>query len=68
MNITDEELKMLEKCQSEDDWNDACTEVKRPRNGQYPSDWYPKVLASGLMQRVAARFGGSDQIKIIRVG
>ncbi len=68
MNITDAELKMIEDCRSEQDWNNACDAVKRARNGQYPSDWWAKVMQSGLARRVMAKFGTTPDIKIIPIG
>lgn len=54
-NITDDELATLERCRSEPDWNQACERIKAAR-GQYPDDWFERVLLSGLMARVASSF------------
>lgn len=47
--ITPEELQELELTTNADEWNAACDKIKAARGGQYPPDWYAKVLASGLM-------------------
>lgn len=52
MNITESELSELKACQSDQQWNDVCDKVKRARGGQYPPDWYPKVILSGLLAQV----------------
>lgn len=65
MNLTDEELEEIEKIQTSEEWKALCLAVKGRRNGQYPPDWYPKVLASGLADRVLARFGEDAQIRIV---
>lgn len=59
--MTQDELTNLESCKSEKEWNTVCDEVKAAHGG-YPSDWYAKVVMSGLMARVAARFGRDDKI------
>ena len=62
MNITDEELEMLENCHSSEDWNAACDKIKKARKGQYPPDWWPRVKMSGMMDRVMARFGADSEL------
>lgn len=48
---------MLEGCATPDEWNVACAAVKRAREGGYPSDWYPRVLApGGISDRLKARW------------
>lgn len=51
-DITEDELDLLRGCKTEEEWNDACDEIKRIRNGFYPNDWYTKVIASGLASAV----------------
>lgn len=62
--ITADELQMLEAAQNGDEWNLACDRIKLTRGGAYPSDWWPTVKLSGLMDRVLARFGETSDIKI----
>jgi hypothetical protein len=61
--ITNEEIAKLEACKSEREWNKVCDEVKAAHGG-YPSDWWPKVMQSGLCARVTAKFGKTDGITI----
>jgi len=63
-NITDEEIELLKRCKSDDDWNKACFDIKRPRNGHYPPDWWPKVKLSGLMDQVLNSFGADSDIRL----
>lgn len=49
MNITQEEINKLKDTKNEQEWNKVCNEIKRARNRQYPEDWWPKVVQSGLM-------------------
>lgn len=56
MLITDEELNMLEACNTEEQWNAACDRIKGARGGTYPEDWFFKVLVSGMVGRITARF------------
>ncbi len=50
MKLTDQELEMLKSAQSPVEWNSLCNQIKRARNGQYPEDWYSKVIVSGLIR------------------
>lgn len=52
MNITNEELSKLRSTRSEQEWNSICDEIKAARNGQYPPDWWAKVMMSGLASAV----------------
>jgi hypothetical protein len=62
--LTEAELETLKACRSDDEWNDACLAIKKAHGGQYPYDWYGKVLATGLMAEVVKKFGGSTEISI----
>lgn len=55
-HISTEELKRLEACESEEDWNAACDAIKEARGGRYPRDWRSRVMTSGLMARVVGRW------------
>ena len=63
--ITDKELKMLEECQSAEDWGLACDTIKKARGGvAYPSDWWDKVKLSGMMDRIMSRWGEDSELKV----
>jgi hypothetical protein len=64
MLLTDEELKTLESANTADEWNDACLNVKRARNGQYPPDWYPRVIMGGVLANFGKRSNVDTEIKI----
>ncbi len=55
-HLSEAELQKLKACTSNKEWNAACGEVKRVRNGQYPLDWYDVMLASGLVHVITSRF------------
>jgi hypothetical protein len=63
-NITEEELNRLRNSKNEEDWNDACDAIKAARGGRYPSDWWPKVMQSGLSAQVAKNWGQPDAFEI----
>lgn len=63
-NLTNDELAKLEACQTEQAWNDACRSIKAAHNGRYPDDWYAKIIATGKINQVAARWGSDGSIKI----
>ena len=56
MPITQEELSNLTLAASEKEWNAACDAIKCARGGQYPPDWYAKVVLSGLAAIVRANW------------
>lgn len=62
--ITDEEIALLRACGSEEEWNATCDKIKKTRGGQYPNDWWPKIVQSGMMRSIVSKFGGSDKITI----
>ncbi len=53
--LTDDEIKLLTRSRTAQEWNDACNAIKRAHNG-YPADWYPRVVMSGLMSKVSKQF------------
>ena len=60
--ITQEEIQLLEACQSNEDWREACDTIKNARQDSsgdptYPSDWWKTVKLSGMMDRISARWG-----------
>jgi len=56
-NLTESEFARLNACRSEQDWADAVTAIKDARDDDYPADWYERMLATGLMDRICGRFG-----------
>lgn len=48
MNITQEELNKLASTKSEAEWNLVCDQIKLARGGQYPPDWWAKVMMTGM--------------------
>ncbi len=46
--MTENDLNRLKATKSESEWNALCDEIKN-KNGGYPSDWFAKVVLSGLM-------------------
>jgi hypothetical protein len=64
--LSDQELNLLEQANSEDDWNSTCDTIKAIHNG-YPYDWHQKVILSGFADRVAAKWGGTTKIHVVRI-
>ncbi len=64
MNLTEAELMTLIVCTTVDGWNAACDAIKAARNGQYPPDWYERVMLSGVSAAAQRRFtSGGLQIR-----
>jgi len=65
MNITKEQLKSLEDCTKPQQWREACNDIKdADESRMYPDDWWEKVVESGLMDRITARWGASSDLTI----
>jgi hypothetical protein len=64
-NLTDEEFSELNNATTLEAWTAACNKVKAARGREYPSDWYARIIAPGIPAKVAARFGGSAEIRIL---
>jgi hypothetical protein len=62
-NITEAELQILEACQRETDWSEACKRIKGFRDGVYPDDWWARVKLTGMMDRIMARWGKNSELK-----
>lgn len=60
MNLTINEHFSLESCQNEKEWNQVCGLIRFVRDGNLPPDWMVMVIASGLTDRVAKRWGKPD--------
>lgn len=45
MNMTADELAMLNSITTVTAWNDFCDQVKDARQGVYPSDWWEQTRA-----------------------
>ena len=56
MDLTEKELQMLKDCKNSKEWNECCYKIKALRNGNYPDDWFAKVLGSGLMREITEGF------------
>lgn len=63
-NLTAEEMNLLTSCQSEEDWDMACTCIKEIRGGAYPPDWYSRVLSNGLMDNIVGRWGAKSALRV----
>jgi hypothetical protein len=64
-DLTDEEFSELNGATTAEAWADACNKVKAARGRDYPPDWYARIIAQGIPQKVAARFGGSAEIRLM---
>jgi len=63
-NLTEEEMGMLEACQTAEDWGNACDKIKKSRGEYYPEDWWARVKMTGMMDRVMSRWGSDSELKV----
>jgi len=59
--MTEEQIEMMKSSATEVEWNANVGKVKATHGG-YPTDWYEKIVLSGVMKMTVAKFGGSDKI------
>ena len=63
--MNEQQLKMLEDCKTAADWRKACDAIKDSTGiGMYPDDWFEKVVQSGMMDRITARWGEDSSLKV----
>jgi hypothetical protein len=47
--ITNQELEALKKvARNSQQWDKLCSQIRRSRNGKYPSDWFEKVILANI--------------------
>ena len=51
-NITDQEVAKLKATRSSIEWNRVCDEIKNARGGEYPPDWWNRIMMTGLMAQI----------------
>lgn len=51
-NLTDDEFRRALDTSNPLEWNDFCDEVKAARGGEYPPDWFERMLVSGVMATI----------------
>ena len=61
-HLTAEELDQLKSCKNDEEWGAACRAVKEVRKGQWPPDWYEKVIKPGLIDQVLGKGAGDISI------
>lgn len=59
-----EVITLMESSSTLAEWESNCDEVQEACDG-YPPFWYKSIIASGLADRVAAKWGGDAKIHII---
>jgi len=42
--LTENDIQRLKAAKNETEWNAECDRIKRNNDGDYPGDWFPKVL------------------------
>lgn len=47
--LSDEEYQSLVNVTTEEQWDAACDAIKASRDGEYPADWWPRIVGSGLL-------------------
>lgn len=66
--MTEKEVVALMKTsQTSEEWDANCDKVKDSHSGHYPRFWFGAIVLSGLVTRVAARWGGTGEITISQV-
>jgi len=57
MNLTEAEMIELNNTTNETEWNAICDNIKAARKGSYPPDWFTKILLTGVISEIAAKWG-----------
>lgn len=51
-DLTDAEMFRLLGTRSETEWNQVCDAIKQARDGQYPPDWWSRMMLSGVAEEI----------------
>lgn len=54
--LTDAEYRELVATSTEEEWNASCDRIKAARGGEYPSDWFPRMMVSGIVGQKSRLF------------
>ena len=54
--MTETQIQQLLRTKSEAEWNAVCDEIKRTNGGDYPSDWYARVIIAGVINTAQANW------------
>jgi len=55
-------VDLLENCDSETDWSNACDLIKKAHSGGYPDWWYQTVVIDGLINKIRAKWGATGPL------
>ncbi len=55
--MTEEQIQQLLNTKSETEWNALCDEIKQANGGDYPHDWYVRVIIGGVINQAQANWG-----------
>lgn len=56
-NITDQEIANLNATRSSIEWNSVCDQIKAARGGEYPPDWWNRIMMTGLAAQIHDAWG-----------
>lgn len=58
-SLTEEQLTTLSKTTNETEWNAAASSIKAANGGEYPSDWYARVLKTGFLYNMTVKWASA---------
>lgn len=64
--LTEEELAEADTIKAYNEHRAYCDKLKDRRDGQYPSDWCSKMLATGKNDEIARRYGVMPGFRVVR--
>lgn len=61
--LTDAEIIDLGKTRDEREWNDVCDRIKAARGGNYPREWFNRIVRSGFMAQTQRSWALGEEIR-----
>jgi hypothetical protein len=55
-SLTAHEVERLKATSTADAWQREIEEIKARRAGEYPRDWWPRIVQTGIYTRALARW------------
>ena len=62
--ITQDELRLLDRVHTVQEWDAAVKVIRAARGGDYPCNWFSEVKETGLMEMIFSRWGGTPQLTL----
>ena len=61
--LTRDEIIDLGKTRNEREWGEVCDRIKAARGGNYPREWFRRIVVSGFMAQTQRSWALGEEIR-----